>query len=126
MIDIFQTGSDARARHFASHRSAWHHSRLRKGFTKTSPPTDDLVWATMAKKGAISWFHVDTGGLCTVADELSGGKWWVVANVRRDVDPGSRGDLASIAAYGPNWGPEGEAWKYFDLEAVFLEPGTVL
>lgn len=109
-----------------SQNYAWHHARLRKGFTKSSPPNDDLIWATMAKKGAISWFHIDTGGLCTMVDSLAGEKWWVVANVRRGINPGVAGDLASIAAFGPNWEPEGTAWMHFDLEAVVLAPGSVL
>ena len=69
---------------------------------------------------------MDTSGLATVADNISGEKWWVIANPRKGIKSGNIGDLSSMAGFGPNWDPAEKSWENFDLEAICLGPGSLL
>jgi hypothetical protein len=84
-----------------------------------------LEWSLVAGKGAISPFHVDSDGLCTVVVVLEGSKYWVVAT-----GLGEQEDLSNVDSLGPHWDPyyinNGDKIDRFRFEAVHLQKGDML
>jgi hypothetical protein len=96
------------------------------GIAEANAPNDCLFWATTATANATFWIHVDANGLATAIDTVTGTKYWVICNHRREnVEPGSPGDMSSMF-----WPADSEvdeaATQCFEHEAVILRSGTVL
>jgi hypothetical protein len=100
-----------------------------------SPPTNELQYATAAMSGATTLFHQDPEGFLTTTQVLTGAKLWTVATRHRSIPPNDlTGDLSSIHAYGPDWGPEetgrtrglNSQDPRFEFESVLLQPGSIL
>jgi hypothetical protein len=119
-------------RSLASNQIAWQHTRCSPGMVPDNPPSDHLIWATTATKGATSWTHIDSNGLGTFVDNIVGSKYWVVMNRRREIfeDVTSAqnplGDLSSMHALPKNWDPWSAVGEAFEHEAVVLTPGSLL
>jgi len=84
-----------------------------------------MEWSLVAGKGAISPFHVDSDGLCTVVVVLEGSKYWIVATRLGDQD-----NLSNVDSLGPDWEPycvnDGDKIERFSFEAVHLQKGDML
>ena len=84
-----------------------------------------LEWSLVAGKGAISPFHVDSDGLCTVVVVLEGSKYWIMATRLGDWD-----DISNVDSLGPDWDPysvnDGDKINRFRFEAVHLQKGDML
>lgn len=94
-----------------------------KKLVKVRDLRDALSWATAGTDGAVSWFHIDDDGFCTVVFVQAGGKWWVLADRIQD-DP-LRDDMGDIGAF-DGWGVRDIDAKRWTLEAVHLQPKSVL
>jgi hypothetical protein len=104
---------------------AWQQTRGRKGFVRESPPSDDLVWGTTALAGATTWVHLDANGLSTQIDNVSGTKYLVLFNRRRQC-PKPCGDMSSLHAFPDNWKPWSAGSEFFQHEGIILTPGSLL
>jgi hypothetical protein len=81
----------------ASDQYAWAQTSGSAGFCITQPPSSELGWGTVGTAGATSWLHIDTEGMGTSSQLLTGAKYWAVFYR----DPGlpcgfEAGDMASI------------------------------
>lgn len=110
----------------ASHEVA--QSRVPSGYESTFQVPNlrsKLEWALVGGKGAISPFHVDSDGLCTVVVVLEGSKYWIVATRMGDQDR-----ISSVNSLGPDWSPyyinDGGNIDHFRFEAVHLQKGDML
>jgi hypothetical protein len=104
---------------------AWNSLRRTSGHGKVELPTDDLILATIAMANATSWFHVDTCGLGTLIDMLVGSKYWAVCRTSASAPKGRPGNDDSMNCF-VGWEPSGDIPANYDVEAVVLNPGTVL
>ncbi|KAF8873088.1 hypothetical protein BD779DRAFT_1679429 [Infundibulicybe gibba] len=88
-------------------------------------PAEDIRWGLAATSGASHWFHIDSDGFGTYIDVQTGGKLWIIA--RPKIDGGSRADFARVdILLPPNFDISDPCTAQWDLEAVFLTPGTRL
>ncbi|KAF8872168.1 hypothetical protein BD779DRAFT_1477708, partial [Infundibulicybe gibba] len=88
-------------------------------------PGDDIRWGLAATSGASHWFHIDSDGFGTYIDVQTGGKLWIIA--RPKIKGGSHADFAKIdLLLSSNFDISEPGTEQWDLEAVFLEPGTRL
>lgn len=94
-----------------------------KKLVKLRDLRDVLSWATAATNGAVSWFHVDDDGFCTVVFVQAGAKWWVLAD-RIQEDP-LHDDMGDIGAF-DGWGVRDIDAERWTLEVVHLQPKSVL
>jgi hypothetical protein len=111
----------------ASDQYAWAQTSGSAGFCITQPPSSELGWGTVGTAGATSWLHIDTEGMGTSSQLLTGAKYWVVFYR----DPGlphgyEAGDMASIHFKDQCYWDEHELTNSFCAEAVTLRPGMVL
>jgi hypothetical protein len=78
--DFIQSTDPYVSRHLYSHSFAWQQTRGVPGFyTDSKMPQDHLLWATAASRNATSFPHIDANGLATALDEVTGTKYWVLA-----------------------------------------------
>ena len=111
----------------ASDQYGWAQTSGSAGFCRTQPPSSELVWATVATAGATSHIHIDTEGLATVSQLLTGAKLWVVFYRNPDLPDGyEAGDLASIHFKKHCHWDDHELTNSFCAEAVILRPRMVL
>lgn len=108
--------SDAHALHRTADMPTWDQA---KQF-----PTGDFRWGLAATAGAFHTLHVDSNGLATYINPLTGSKWWIVARPIGTLDPSTFEDMGLLLdkAFSVNGNGNG----LFALEAILLEPGTTL
>jgi hypothetical protein len=84
-----------------------------------------LEWSLVGGKGAISPFHVDSDGLCTVVLVLEGSKYWIAATRMGEHD-----SISTVDSLGPDWCPyhinNGANVGHYRFEAVHLQKGDML
>jgi hypothetical protein len=110
----------------ASHEVA--QSRLPSAYSTTfdvPDVTSELEWSLIGGKGAISPFHIDSDGFCTVVVVLEGSKYWVVAT-----RVGEEENICNVDSLGSSWNPylinDGDSINRFRFEAVHLQKGDML
>jgi hypothetical protein len=98
-----------------------------KGLTPFTPLNDETIWGTAALKHAISWQHIDDEGFGTVATNMVGSKYWVLARRRRDDSSSSeRGNMGTVMAFGGSIRPTSASPDLYEHEGILLTPGSVL
>lgn len=89
---------------------------------KASYPTADVRWGLASTAGSRHWPHLDSDGLATFLDLLTGRKLWILLRPHLDNEP----DAAShVDVFLDDYDPS-VVVKTWDAEAVFLTPGTRL
>lgn len=85
-------------------------------------PTGEVRWALVSTAGARHWPHVDSDGLCTYVDVVSGMKFWILfrPHLDNESEPSAHVDLF-LNDFEPS-----VAVKTWDAELVVLAPGTRL
>jgi hypothetical protein len=89
---------------------------------KASYPTADMRWGLASTAGARHWTHVDSDGLATYVQLLTGTKLWILMkpDLDNEVDAAAHVDLY-LNDYDP-----AVAVRTWDAEAVLLTPNTRL
>jgi hypothetical protein len=84
-----------------------------------------MEWSLVGGEGAISPFHLDSDGLCTVVLVLEGSKYWIMATRLREHD-----SISNVDCLGPDWDPyylnDGANIGHYRFEAVHLVKGDML
>jgi hypothetical protein len=106
---------------------AWQQTRGRKGLIRENPPSDDLTWGSTALAGATSWVRVEPNGLGTLVHNVTGTKYWVLLNRRRETPRDNYcGNMASMDAFPDDWEPCSAGCDAFQHEGILLTPGSLL
>lgn len=94
-----------------------------KALTKPKDLRNTTKWGTGSTEGALSWAHVDDYGFGTYVGVQAGGKWWVLAErLQQDRHRDEMGDISVFNG----WRVRNIDPKLWTLEAVYLQPGSVL
>lgn len=107
---------------FASDVKAW--TQTFKNSNKSYQyPTTSTRWGLAATSGAYHKWHIDTDGFGTYVDPKTGNKVWFVA---RPKDMGSFSLFADRNLFYTDYTMESPNTHLWDIEFVFMEPGTRL
>jgi hypothetical protein len=89
---------------------------------KASYPMAGMRWGLASTAGSRHWTHIDSDGLATYIELLTGAKLWIL--MRPDLD-NEADATAHVDLFLNDFNPA-IAVKTWDAEAVFLTPGTRL
>lgn len=111
---------------FASELQAWWYSKGLPDSGTKALPGDDIRWGLAATSGALHWFHIDSDGFSTYIDVVTGAKLWIIARPRIAGGLGYD-DFSRINLFLPGqFDLSDSSSENWDLEAIFLQPGTRL
>lgn len=107
---------------FATDVKAW--NRTLKSYNRSEQyPTTSTRWGLAATSGAYHKWHIDTDGFGTYLECETGSKVWFVAKPK---DMGSLNQFANRNLFHADYTMESPNSHLWDIEFVFLEPGTRL
>jgi hypothetical protein len=92
-------------------------------------PISDMRWGLAGTTGAKHWWHIDSDGFGTFIDVQTGSKWWIIARPKVSTEGIKQDDFSAFADINLFLGDfelEKPLSEHWDLEAIYLEPGTRL
>lgn len=123
--------ADMSPKSYTTDKHAWAFTKTLENCHRENPyPADDMSWGLAGLKGAFHHIHIDSDGFGTTVMPICGDKVWFAARPKPCDGDADKFDMADFASTGTflagQFDPFDPCSDRWDMEAIVLDPGTLL